>query len=161
MWQNLYAGFERGRKSNPELSPNEATRRSVRGSRMKVYWSGAALALMADVELRERSSGKESLDDVLDRLQDCCLPSTRTWSGLELFEKLDTLVSEPLFVGLYRRFPDTEGFPDTSEVYTRLGLSISDDQVRMERNAELMSIRDAMTEIDNPTAQWRGQLAVN
>jgi len=161
MWQNLYAGFERGRKSNPELSPNEATRRSVRGSRMKVYWSGAALALMADVELRERSNGKESLDDVLDRLQACCLPSTRTWSGLELFTKLDTLVSEPLFVGLYRRYADTAGFPDTREVYARLGLGISDDKVRMGRNAELMSIRDAMTEIDDPTAQWRGRLAVN
>ena len=72
MWQNLYAGFERGRKSHPELSPNQATSESIRSSRMKVYWSGAALALMADVQLRERSNGEESLDDVLDRLQACC-----------------------------------------------------------------------------------------
>lgn len=161
MWQNLYAGFERGRKSHPELSPNEATSGSIRSSRMKVYWSGAALALLADVELRERSNGEESLDDVLQRLQACCLPSTHTWSGLELFGKLDTLIDEPLFVPLYRRHADTAGFPDTSEVYSRLGLTISADKVRIKRNGELKSIRDAMTTTDHQTAQWRGQLAAN
>lgn len=161
MWQNLYTGFERGRKSHPELSPNEATGRSLRSSRMKVYWSGAVLALMADVELRERSNGEESLDDVLERLQACCLPSPRTWSGIELFAKLDTLIDEPLFVPLYRRYADTAGFPDTSEVYSRLGLSISGGKVRIKRNGELKSIRDAMTVTDYPTAQWRGQLAAN
>lgn len=161
MWQNLYAGFERGRKSSPDLSPNEATSRSRRSSRMKVYWSGAALALMADVELRERSGGKESLDDILQRLQACCLPSTHTWSGLELFTKLDTLIDEPLFVPLYRRHADTAGFPDTSEIYSRLGLSVSRDKVRIRRDGELKSIRDAMTTTDDQTAQWRGQLATN
>ena len=60
-WQKIYAGLERGRQSRPELSPNEATSGSVRSARMKVYWSGAALALMADVTLRERSGGEESL----------------------------------------------------------------------------------------------------
>ncbi|MBT5220642.1 MAG: hypothetical protein HOM16_14345 [Woeseia sp.] len=161
MWQNLYAGFERGRKSHPELSPNQATSGSIRSSRMKVYWSGAALALMADVELRERSNGEESLDDVLDRLQACCLPSTRTWSGLELFAQLDTLIDEPLFVPLYRRYADTAGFPDTSEVYSRLGLGVAGDKVRIKRNGELKSIRDAMTVTDYPTAQRRRQLAAN
>ena len=161
MWQNLYAGFERGRKSHPELSPNEATSRSIRGSRMKVYWSGAALALMADVALRERSNGEESLDDVLERLQACCLPSTRTWSGPELFAKLDSLIDEPLFVPLFRRYADTAGFPDTSDVYARLGLSISGDKVRIKRNGELKTIRNAMTITDDPTAQRREQLAAN
>ena len=128
---------------------------------MKVYWSGAALALMADVQLRERSNGEESLDDVLDRLQACCLPSTRTWSGLELFAQLDTLIDEPLFVPLYRRYADTAGFPDTHEVYSRLGLGVSRDKVRIKRNGELKSIRDAMTVTDDPTAQRRVQLAAN
>ncbi len=86
-WQKLHAGFERGRASRPDLSPNEAALAGVRRARMKIYWSGAAVALLADVELRERSGGKESLDIALGRLQHCCLPSTRTWSGTELFAK--------------------------------------------------------------------------
>jgi predicted metalloprotease with PDZ domain len=79
---------------------------------MKIYWSGAALALMADVELRHRSGGAESLDLVLDRMQACCLPSRRTWSGRELFEKFDSLIDEPLFVRLYERYANTRGFPE-------------------------------------------------
>lgn len=161
MWQNLYDGFERGRKSRPELSPNEATNGSVRSSRMKVYWSGAALALLADVALRERSGGAETLDDVLDRMQTCCLPSSETWTGPDFFAKLDSLIDEPLFIPLYRRYADTAGFPDTTHVYERLGLNVNNNVVTIARDGELKGIRDAMTVTDNPTAQWRGQLATN
>lgn len=161
MWQNLYNGFERGRKSRPELSPNEATNGRVRSSRMKVYWSGAALAFMADVALRERSGGDETLDDVLDRLQACCLPSEDTWTGPEFFAKLDSLIDEPLFMPLYHRYADTAGFPDTSHVFARLGLSVSDELVEIERDGELTFIRDAMSITDQSTALWRGRLAAD
>jgi predicted metalloprotease with PDZ domain len=111
-WERIREGLERGRDSVPALSPNQAATGNEYNSRMKIYWSGAALALIADVELRRRSGGTESLDLVLDRLQDCCLPSRRTWTGRELFEKFDSLIGEPLFVDLYERFADSRGFPE-------------------------------------------------
>ena len=126
---------------------------------MKVYWSGAALALIADVTLRERSGGEETLDHVLDKLQACCLPSDRVWSGPELFTKLDSLTDYPVFMQLYRRYADTAGFPDMRPLIARLGLSVSNDKVRLKRNAELASIRLAITETDTAAADWRDQLA--
>ena len=108
----LRAGLERGRASRPELSLNQAAREGVRSARMKIYWSGAAIALLADTRLRERSVGTESLDLVLDRFQRCCLPSQRRWSGPELFAKFDSLIDEPVFMPLYRQYADTAGFPD-------------------------------------------------
>jgi len=158
-WQKLYSGYERGRKSRPELSPNEAAAGNVRSARMKVYWSGAALALMADVTLRERSGGEETLDSLLSKFQECCLPSQEVWTGPELFARLDSLASEPVFMPLYRRYADTAGFPDTREIFARLGLRVSDDNVSIRRRAELRTIREAITKTDGPTAQWRGQLA--
>jgi len=158
-WQKLYAGYERGRKSRPELSPNEATANRVRDSLMKVYWSGAALALMADVTLRERSDGEESLDDVLDKFQSCCLPSDRVWTGKELFTKFDTLASAPVFMPLYRRYADTAGFPDISDVFERLGIAVSDDVVSLLHNAELQVIRQSITETDTVAAGRRQQIA--
>ena len=158
-WQKLYEGFERGRRSRPELSPNEAAERRVRNGLMKVYWSGAAIALMADVQLREQSAGADSLDAVLGRFQACCLPSKRDWSGPELFAKFDTLTDTPVFMALYRRYANTAGFPDASDVFARLGLSVTDGKVRMRRNAELIKVRQAITETDTATAQWRQQLA--
>jgi len=158
-WQKLYEGYERGRKSRPELSPNEATAGRVRDSLMKVYWSGAALALMADVTLRERSGGEETLDDVLDKFQSCCLPSDRVWTGKELFTKFDSLASAPVFMPLYKRHADTAGFPDTGDIFERLGLAVSDDIVRLRRNAELIAIRDSITKTDTVAAGRRQQIA--
>ena len=110
--QKLSAGFDRGRNSQPQLSPNEAAQEGVRTARYKIYWSGAAIALLADVALREQSQGEESLDVVLGRFQECCLPSRRRWSGQEFFEKLDSLVMNPVFMPLYRRYANRPGFPD-------------------------------------------------
>ena len=128
---------------------------------MKVYWAGAAVALIADVELRERSGGSEGLSDVLGRFQNCCLPAAEVWSGPELFAKLDTLIDEPLFVPLYRRYAQTAGFPDTSDVLARLGVSVSHGKVSLKRNAELATFREAITATDRTAAAWRSQLAAN
>ncbi len=144
-WQKLHDGFERGRDSRPELSPNQAAASGVRRARMKIYWSGAALALLADIELRERSGGTESLDVVLDRLQVCCLPSRRTWSGPQLFSKLDSLIEEPVFMPLYRRHADTAGFPDVRQALARLGVRTIGGDVRLRDNAELTEIRIAIS----------------
>ena len=144
-WLRIYAGLERGRESAPDLSPNEAARANERNTRMKVYWSGASLALMADVELRRRSAGAESLDSVLDRFQRCCLPSPRTWSGVELFEKFDALLDEPLFMSLYRQYADTAGFPDTRPLFRQLGIDVRDGQIWFKDDASLAGIRIAIT----------------
>jgi hypothetical protein len=158
-WQKLYDGLERGRQSRPELSPNEATARGMQNGRMKIYWSGAAIALMADVALRERSGGAMTLDDVMERLQFCCLPSDRTWSGTELFETLDVLAGMPVFMPLYRRYADTAGFPDTRPVFERLGLAVSSNKVSIRRGGELQHIRTAITQAEGAVADKREQLA--
>ncbi|MDX1508363.1 MAG: hypothetical protein R3358_08790 [Woeseiaceae bacterium] len=144
-WQKLWEGLERGRQSRPDLSPNEAGRGGIRTALMKVYWSGASIALMADVELRERSGGTESLDTVLEKLQACCLPADRKWTGTELFEKLDTFVDEPVFMPLYRRYANSDGFPDARPLLARLGVDVSGRRVRFDDAAELADIRKALT----------------
>ncbi len=144
-WQKLYEGFERGRQSRPELSPNEASSRGVGRATMKIYWSGAVLALIADVELRRRSDGRESLDDVLDRLQACCLPSARVWNGRELFVKLDTLVDEPLFLALYESHADEQGFPDFMPTLDRLGVHVERGTVTFSDDAEFADLRKTIT----------------
>jgi len=165
-WKKLLDGLERGRQSQPSMSPNEAARQGVRAARMKVYWSGAALALMADVTLRERSNGKESLDTVLDRLQACCLPSARSWSGREFLQKLDALLAipsdtqvvEPIFIPLYERYANTAGFPDYRNDFEKLGIEISGSAVRLSNDAPLAAIRKQITGVNDDAAAWRREL---
>lgn len=117
--RRLNKGFDRGRNSRPEMSPNQAAEAGVRRARYKIYWSGAAIALLADIRLRERSGGEESLDTVLGRFQQCCLPSQERWSGIELFTRLDSLLESPVFMPLYRQYADTPGFPATDEALSK------------------------------------------
>lgn len=144
-WRKIYEGLERGRESAPDMSPNAAARAPLRDARMKVYWSGASLALMADVELRRRSAGRESLDTVLGQLQQCCLPSSHSWSGLELFRKLDEFVNEPLFEDLYRKYANAKAFPDAEPVLAELGISLRNGDVALDPAAKLSGIRNAIT----------------
>lgn len=122
----LSEGLDRGRSSRPELSPNQAAEQGVRQARYKIYWSGAAIALLADIELRERSGGTESLDTVLGRFQLCCLPARNRWSGIEFFTKLDSFLDAPVFMPLYRQHADARGFPETEEA---LGKAIVREQI--------------------------------
>lgn len=158
-WEKIHAGLLRGSASRPELSPNEAASQGMRGARMKIYWAGAALALMADVELRSRSNNRESLDVVLERLQTCCLPSERVWTGPELFSKLDSLSTKPVFMALYRRHAETLGFPDTSELFEQLGVDVRDGRANLRRSADLVELRRSIMQVNVEAAEQRQQLA--
>ena len=143
-WQKLYEGFRRGEASRPELSPIAAAASRARGATMKVYWSGAVLALEADVELRRRSGGEQSLDTVLHAFMRCCLPAKRRWRGTELLEKLDELAGMPVFMPLYHRHGEATGFPDYDQVFAELGVAIVRNRVVFEDDAPLASTRRAM-----------------
>lgn len=140
-WQRLLQGFERGRESRPELSPNDAAAAGVSRARMKLYWSGAALALLADTELRRRSDGQESLDSVLGELQACCLPSRRTWSGRRLLQQLDSFLEAPVFMPLYEKHANTPGFPDVTAALADIGVEATGGGVRFQADAPDTAIR--------------------
>ncbi|HNP63124.1 MAG TPA: hypothetical protein PKH39_04265 [Woeseiaceae bacterium] len=143
-WQHIGDGFGRGEASRPELTLNEAATSGIRDARMKIYWSGAAIALLADIQLRQRSEGRQSLDSVLGQLQQCCLPSSRRWSGVRLFEKLDSFLDEPVFMPLYRQFADTRGFPDMQPVLQSLGIRLGSIEAALDNQQPLSSIRRAI-----------------
>jgi hypothetical protein len=137
-WNALHAGFERGIRGTPrgrslaEVSENMMRDRSF----MRVYWSGAAIALLADVELRRRSGGAQSLDTALAAFADCCLPADRSWSARELLQQLDRLTDTTVFMELYRKHVDSDDFPDLVALYGELGLqSMSATRLRLDATA--------------------------
>jgi hypothetical protein len=140
-WQKLHEGFERARAERP-TSPNNAK------SRMMVYWSGAAIALLADVALRQ-TADDASLDTLLDQLQACCLPSERTWDGRELFTKLDELGGTQVLSGLYRRYANRRGMPDLTTLYEQLGIEVREGKVHLDDAAEHANLRQAIMAPNN------------
>jgi hypothetical protein len=129
-WQKLHEGFQRGIKGTRGLPLTEAAEQMHRNrAYMRVYWSGAAVALMADVWLRTNEHG--SLDEALARFADCCLPAQRRWRGAEFMAKLDELMQTGIFTDLYTRYAQARTFPDLTREYELLGLNAEGKRLRL------------------------------
>ena len=145
-WGKLHAGFQRGIRGTPrDLTLVQATENMMRDHLfMRVYWSGAAVALLADFELRRQSGGQQSLGKALARLQACCLPSDRWWTGREMMERLDRLIGADTFTTLYERYAHSREFPDLTEVYRSLGIVPGGLNLKIRDHAPMAEARRAI-----------------
>jgi hypothetical protein len=142
-WQRMHAGFRRGMKSLKGVTLADATERMFRdGAFMRVYWSGAAIMLLADQRLRERTGGHRSLDRALDELARCCLGGPQAWRGRALMDKLDELTGTTVFRELHDSYLGSERFPDFAQAYARLGLRVAPDEESVELASEAPRIED-------------------
>lgn len=142
-WQKLHEGFQRGiAGTQAGVTLDEATRNMMENHLfMRVYWSGAAMVLLADLQLRRRG---QSLDRVLSRFRDCCLDQPRVWLVAEYLGTLDRLAEAPVFMPLYRRYADSDQFPDLSAAYAELGLGVRGGKVVPGVDAEAAALRQAI-----------------
>jgi len=143
-WQKLHEGFERGIKQTRRGRVlNDVSRNMHRNHQyMRVYWSGAAIAILADVYLRKMNRG--SLDQALYRFRDCCLPARRTWTAPEFMAQLDTLMDSKIFMDLYESYAHSDRFPALDEIYDSLGLSPDRGRVVLDKRAVRSDIRRAI-----------------
>lgn len=145
-WQELHEGFERGRRDvNDETLETIAA--SMRENRryMRIYWSGAAIALLADVELRAASKNARSLDSTLRALRGCCLEDTRPWTLEALTARLDAASASTVFSTLFQRHLSSAAFPALEDDYRALGLVVDKRDVRLSKEAPLAWVREAIT----------------
>ncbi|MGB0712658.1 MAG: hypothetical protein ACPGUC_03760 [Gammaproteobacteria bacterium] len=135
-WEGLHAGFERGirdvRRGHTlaDLSENMLSEQAY----MRVYWSGAAVFLLADLELRRHSGGRQTLGDVLGRFRDCCLNHHEAWSGARFMSALDRVSGTDVFSSLFEKWSGSDRFPSLDTAYRYLGLRA--------RNARSLILRD-------------------
>lgn len=143
-WQELHEGFLRGaRDSDRGESLAEATRAGWSHT-MRVYWSGAALMMLADVRLRAASNGAQSLDTALAGLGDCCLANERRWRAREVFAELDRITGTSVFAELYQAHVHQGGFPELDPTWRRLGVDASGRRLRLLDSGDWRWIREAI-----------------
>jgi hypothetical protein len=145
-WQALHAGFERGRAETDGQATLAAASRDMLVHRqfMRVYWSGAAIALLADVELRLRSQGRHTLTSVLAKFATCCLPVARPWTAREFMQKLDQISGFPILVPLLEQSLDDVKFPDLTPAYAVLGLRAQDGKLDFASGHAEQRLREAI-----------------
>jgi predicted metalloprotease with PDZ domain len=155
-WRKLTAGFERGRKgTRPGVTLSAASRQMRREQAfMRVYWSGAAIALLADMRLREAGDGL-SLDVALSRLAECCLPSNRMWTARQALDRLDSLTGTDVFARLGERYRDSDEFPDVAPLLDALGVIGQGEALRFDDSARLATSRRTLMGAPNPASVQR------
>lgn len=133
-WRRIYSAFQRTEKSLSRLaaeSLSESSRNWGEGHRsnrrMRVYWSGALMFLKADVALREKSNGQTGLNDILLKLNQCCITGAKIWRGKNLVKQLDHLSSSNIFSELYREFANSPDFPTYDKTFKQLGVILPKD----------------------------------
>jgi hypothetical protein len=84
------------------------------GAYQRVYWAGAAFALEADVRLRMKSGGEQTLLTALDRAQASWADEPGPVEASEVLRALDEASGAGLFLGLGKAYAERSRFPDTS-----------------------------------------------
>ncbi|MET0794667.1 MAG: hypothetical protein ABW061_24325, partial [Polyangiaceae bacterium] len=121
-FQHLLEGFERGRRNGGSLTLREESERMrERRSFFRVYWAGAALALLTD--LSARRAGGPTLDGALRSFAECCADSEDEWTAERVLARLDSTLGAPRFTDQARRWLDRTEFPDLSEALRVLGVA--------------------------------------
>jgi predicted metalloprotease with PDZ domain len=143
-WQEIEDGFGRGRVSGGRQPLAEESRRMHETHAYhRVYWAGAAVALMADVELRRRSGGARSLDDAMRRVAALRVDPGRWWTAADLVAEVDRHLGGPTVAPIAARALASSAFPDLSATYAWLGLFVRDDDVEFV-SAPGAAMRDAI-----------------
>ncbi|HEY0466598.1 MAG TPA: hypothetical protein VGC79_20460 [Polyangiaceae bacterium] len=142
-YQHLLEGFERGRKNgSPRSLREESAQMRERQTFYRVYWAGAALAFLTDVEAR-RARGP-SLDDALRAFAACCASSEADWSASQVLAHLD----RTLGARRYQKFADVwltrADFPELDATFRELGVSLGAHGRAIFSAAPQASLRDAI-----------------
>lgn len=150
-WRRLRDGADRGKADDRSLA--EASTNVYRNWDFpRVYWGGAAIALLADVEIRRRSDGARSLDDVMAELAKCCTRDSRAWPAERLVARMDEIIGAPVMAEIVKRHVNGDRFADLGPLYGRLGLALRDGVYEPVSGAPESAIRDAIMRVDPAAA---------
>jgi hypothetical protein len=143
-WSNLDDGFRRGARDGTGRTIAAESRDMMEtAAYRRVYWAGAAIALMADVEIRRRTDNRRSLDDTLESLSECCASEARPLSAEEVMRRLDA-DGPRVFGRVARAQLERRDFPDLARTYDALGLRRTETGVVLEGNAAARALRESI-----------------
>jgi hypothetical protein len=135
IWRGLIEGLPQGQ---PEEGDRGLDFTDTWGRR---YWGGAAYWLLADLEIRERTGGRRSLDDVLRAVVRAGGNVAARWDLERVLALGDEVVGEPVLVPLRRRLGGAPERVDLDALWKRLGVSLSRGRVVYDESAPLAAVR--------------------
>jgi len=134
-WQLLHSWFERGRRSGGKQSLLiESERMTTRYAYHRVYYGGAALTLLMDLEVRRHVPGK-TFDDVVRFWHRTYGAVPKANDAMVLLRAADTWLGAKVLVPLVSPYLGSTKFPDLRRAYSDLGIVVRDGRVALDDGA--------------------------
>jgi len=111
----------------------------------RTYWGGALFWLLADVQIRERTQGRRSLDDALRAVLVKSGGIAARWPLARVLREGDAAVGVPVLEELHARMGSAAAPVDLDALFRRLGVPTSGSERRFDDRAPLARVRAAIT----------------
>jgi hypothetical protein len=109
------------------------------------YWGGALFCFDADVAIRQKTSGKKSLDDALRGIVRAGGNVTVSWSLEKALETGDAAVGVPVLRELHARMATRAPNEDLDATFRALGVRAAQSGISYDDSAPLASVRRGIT----------------
>jgi hypothetical protein len=144
-WHSPHAVWsEFARDMSQGLPAVEATGVEKTKSFKGIYWGGAIIALLVDVETRRRTGGKVGLEDGLRAVLAKGGNASRLWK----LERAIAVIDERLGGTTLRRLADAHSFGgnpiDLPDLWTKLGVRKRAGSIELDEGASLAAVRQAI-----------------
>ena len=119
-----------------------------------VYWGGALLLLLAETEVRQRTELALGVEDCLRAVRDAGGTTDQTWTTIRFLDVCDETLGGTTLSELVMRHLVPGEPPDLDALWARLGVSLTNGEIRFDDTAPLAAVRDAILS-GGPNAQWQ------
>jgi hypothetical protein len=109
------------------------------------YWGGALFWFLADVQIRQETGGKKSLDDALRGIHAEGVDISDDWPVNRVLATGDRATGTDVLERLYEEWGPKKGSVDLEAVFRRLGVIRRGHTVTFDDNAPLAALRKAIT----------------
>jgi len=110
----------------------------------RTYWGGAIFCLLADVELREKTGNRHSLDDVLLAIGKTGDSDQDFWPIERVLEMAERATGTQVLRELFERLAKKPGTVDLNQLFTRLGVRVQGASVVFDEHAPLALLRKSI-----------------
>jgi hypothetical protein len=154
VWQSMVDGMPKGL---PQSGDHGLDKTPAWG---RTYWGGALFWLLADVEIRQKSGNRKSLDDALRAIMAEGGIGSSRWPEARIFSRGDAAIGMQVLEKLYDRIGKTPETTDLDAFWRQLGVVPHGRTVTFDDNAPLAKVRRAMTKRQEPTRLGRTAVGV-
>jgi hypothetical protein len=110
----------------------------------RTYWGGALFCLLADVEIRSKTSNRFGLQNALRAVLQSSGGIVADWSIARVLATGDAAVGTSVLQDLYAQMKDAPVAPDLATLWQRLGIERNGRSVEVNDDAPLAAVRDAI-----------------